>query len=98
MPQENTLSTKPRIYDGAIDLKESRFFTPPEEGNPINLSQTSIERDTKSVVQNDIENSRLSASFVTQRNILQKSSTEPFTSDLNIKNNLYLYLLFLDNH
>ena len=85
MPQENTLSTKPRIYDGAIDLKESRFFTPPEEGNSINITKPNFERDTKPVFQSDIENSRLSASFVTQRNILQKSGTEPFTSDFNIK-------------
>ena len=88
MPQENTLSTKPRIYDGAMDLKESRFFVPPE-GNSNDLTRASNERDPspeyKLTVQNDIENSRLSASFVTQRDVLQKSNTEPFTNEFNVK-------------
>ena len=73
MPQENTVSTKPRIFDGSLDLQTSRFYNPSQkdyrnESNPDITKST--ESFKKTAVQADIKDKQQSELMIPLRDPL----------------------------
>jgi hypothetical protein len=81
MPQENTVQTKPRIFDGSLDLQTSRFYNPSQkdyrnESNPDMTKPTDSFK--KTAVQADIKDKQ------------QSELTIPFRDPLMIAPNNYM--------
>ena len=89
MPQTYVKATKPRIFDGAIDLQHSNFYKASQNNSRINNIPNfdKILTNKKGAYQNDVGNKFISTSFITPYKTLDYEKHEHFTDTLYSNNN-----------